>query len=373
MPTTPEQPVLFRKIAAFLEEGIASGKFDPTRPLPSDMQLARKFQTSRPTVVRAMIDLQHRGLIERRAGSGTYIKRQEADEDGAGATLGILAAGLDGTEIMNPICDEVSRQAERRGFVILRGTTTEGENALEDEAEAVASRFAERGVRGVFFAPLERIDDRGAVNARIARALTSAGIVVVLLDRDITEFPERSGFDLVGIDNFAAGFVLGAHLAEAGFRHVRFVARPRYPSTTNLRMAGLREALIQSNFPPARDWARFGEPDDTEFVMNVLKGKRPDAVVCSNDRTAALLLQALSSQGVRIPGDIAVAGFDDVRYASLLSSPLTTLHQPCRDLGCMAVDLMVSRLADRHMPARSVQLPAKLIIRASTARSAVSS
>lgn len=366
MSTTPEQPVLFRKIAAYLEEGISTGKFDPARPLPSDMQLARKFQTSRPTVVRAMIDLQHRGLIERRAGSGTYVKRKAAEEGAKGVILGMLAAGLDGTEIMNPICDEVCRQAERRGFAILRGATAEGEGALENEAEAVASSFVARGVRGVFFAPLERIDDRGAVNTRIVHTLTGAGIAVVLLDRDITEFPERSEFDLVGIDNFAAGFVLGSHLAEGGFHDVRFVARPHYPSTTNLRMAGLREALIQANRPPARDWARFGEPDDTAFVDNLLEEKRPDAIVCSNDRTAALLLQTLSSRGVRIPGDIAVAGFDDVRYASLLSAPLTTLHQPCRDLGRMAVELMASRLADPHLPARAVQLPAKLIIRAST-------
>lgn len=367
MPTRSEQPVLFRQIAAYVEEGITTGKFQSGEPLPSDMQLARKFKTSRPTVVRAMIDLEHRGLVERRAGSGTYMKRSEVAEDGAGMKLGLLAAGLDGTEILNPLCDEVCRHAERRGFTMVRGTTEEGETAQEPDAEAVVSRFVERGVVGVFFAPLERVDNRVSVNQRIVRTLTTAGIAVVLLDRDITEFPERSALDLVGIDNFTGGFLLGVHLAACGYRLVRFVARPHFPSTTNLRMAGLREALIQANRAPARDWARFGEPDDPAFVETLLKGKRPDAIVCSNDRTAALLLQSLTSRGLKIPEDIAVAGFDDVRYASLLSTPLTTLHQPCRDLGRLAVDLMVSRLTDPHIPARSVQLPVKLIVRASTA------
>ena len=113
MPTRSEQPVLFRQIAAYVEEGITTGKFQSGEPLPSDMQLARKFKTSRPTVVRAMIDLEHRGLVERRAGSGTYMKRSEVAEDGAGMKLGLLAAGLDGTEILNPLCDEVCRHAER--------------------------------------------------------------------------------------------------------------------------------------------------------------------------------------------------------------------------------------------------------------------
>jgi LacI family transcriptional regulator len=367
MPKTPEQPVLFRKIAAYVEEGIASGKFDPALPLPSDMQLARRFQTSRPTVVRAMVDLQHRGLIERRAGSGTYVKRREAGVDGAGATLGILAAGLDGTEILNPICDEVCRQAERLGFVTMREMRSEGADAGGGEAEALVSGFIARGVKGVFFAPLERVENREAVNAKVVKLLEAAGIEVVLIDRDIAEFPGRSRQDLVGIDNFAAGYALGTHLAEAGFRNVHFAARPAYPSTTNLRMAGLREALIHADLHSARNWVAFGEPDNTVFVSRMLRDK-PDAIVCSNDRTAALLMQTLASLGVRVPVDLGVAGFDDVRYATLLTTPLTTMHQPCRDLGRVAVELMASRLVDRRLPARSVQLSASLVVRASTSR-----
>jgi len=373
MSSAAQKPVRFRAIATYLEEGIATGRFDPQRRLPSDMELARKFGTSRPTVVRAMLDLQHRGLIERRAGSGTYIKHQDPGQaTAAGVTLGILAAGLDDTEILDPICDELCRQAERHGYLVLRGETRAAGAAETDdpaaEAERLAERFVARGVRGVFFAPLERVSDRAAVNARIARTLTAAGVALVLLDRDIEEFPARSRFDLVGLDNFTAGFELGRHLAGAGYRQIRFVARPRFPSTTDLRMAGLREALIQAGLSVARHWAWFGEPDDPAFVGQFMRGGRPDALVCSNDRTAAMLMQTLTAQGVRLPADLAIAGFDDVRYATLLAVPLTTMRQPCRDIGLVAVELMADRLAGRRMPARSILLPATLIARGSTKR-----
>jgi len=370
MSAATAKPVRFRAIAAYLEEGIAAGRFDPRRRLPSDMELARKFGAARPTVVRAMLELQHRGVIERRAGSGTYIKRAEAGPVAAGTMLGLLAAGLDSTEILEPICDELCRQAEKRGYVVLRGETRAA-GAGDDpaaEAERLAASLVARGVRGVFFAPLERVEARAAVNARIAQTLTRAGIAVVLLDRDLAEFPARSRFDLVGIDNFTAGYELGRHLAAVGCRTILFVARPRYPSTTDLRMAGLREGLIQTGLPVGRRWAWFGEPDDRIFVSALMRQGKPDALVCSNDRTAAVLMQTLTAQGVRVPADLAIAGFDDVRYATLLAVPLTTMRQPCRDIGLVAVDLMASRLAGQPLPPRSILLPATLVTRQSSAR-----
>ncbi|MDR3706955.1 MAG: GntR family transcriptional regulator [Capsulimonadaceae bacterium] len=366
--------VQYRVIAAYLEDGIVNRKFDPSRRLPSDMELARKFSASRPTVVRAMIELQNRGLVERRVGSGTYIHPSVLDGGGAVRTqtvVGLIAAGLGHTEILDPICAEITTQCEAKGLVVFRGET-----ALDDvnstgftveQAEALARRCVDRRVAGVFFAPLELADDRLAVNRRIAETLSAAGIGVVLLDREIADYPEHGPYDLVGIDSFQASYELGRHLLASGRRHIRFVALPRYPSTTDLRMAGLREAILNAGGECGRSWARFGDPADPAFARSLLEPERPEAIVCSNDRTAALLMQTLASMDIRIPDDIAVAGFDDVRYATLLSVPLTTMRQPCRQIGSAAVQLMLSRLQQPELPARMVTLPATLVARRSTA------
>jgi LacI family transcriptional regulator len=112
--------------------------------------------------------------------------------------------------------------------------------------------------------------------------------------------------------------------------------------------------------------ASFGDPSSPAFVQSLLIPSTPQAIICSNDLTAALLMQTLGMLGIRIPADLAIASFDDVRYATLLAVPLTTMRQPCRDLGVAAVETMLQRIAAPASPPRQVLLSAELIIRQST-------
>jgi DNA-binding LacI/PurR family transcriptional regulator len=89
-------------------------------------------------------------------------------------------------------------------------------------------------------------------------------------------------------------------------------------------------------------------------------------VICANDLTAAMLMNTLDDLGVRIPEEIRIVGIDDVRYASLLRVPLTTVHQPCRAIGRNAVLAMVERLANPQMPSRDIRLQGHLVIRKSS-------
>jgi DNA-binding LacI/PurR family transcriptional regulator len=98
------------------------------------------------------------------------------------------------------------------------------------------------------------------------------------------------------------------------------------------------------------------EPDDSAEIKRILNDTRPDGFVCANDFTAAQLLKTLDSLGVSVPDDIRMAGVDDVKYASLLSVPLTTIHQPCADIGAMAIAAMLERLRSPRMPARDILL-----------------
>jgi DNA-binding LacI/PurR family transcriptional regulator len=96
-----------------------------------------------------------------------------------------------------------------------------------------------------------------------------------------------------------------------------------------------------------------------------LMADEPDAIVCANDRTAGLIMQALLAQGYTIPGDVRLVGIDDVQYASLLPVPLTTLRQPCRDIGVAAMAAMLDRIAQPDLPARDILLHPTLIVRRS--------
>ena len=91
----------------------------------------------------------------------------------------------------------------------------------------------------------------------------------------------------------------------------------------------------------------------------------PDGIVSANDLTAARLMQSLEQLNLRVPEDVRVVGIDDVKYAGLLGTPLTTLRQPCREIGETAITTMLERIAHPSMPARDVLLECKVVVRQS--------
>jgi len=357
----------YASVFELLQREILEGKYSHGRRLPSEAELARRHKVSRPTAARALRELQQLGVIVRRVGSGSFL-RQESKQDPsvAGKRFGLLVPGLGNTEILDPICNEITRYAQSLRCEVLWGDANEPvENAAD--ADTLCRHYIDSGVDGVFFAPIERINHREDCNRAIAERFHAAKIPVVLLDRDFVEFPTRSDLDLVGIDNLAAAIELVAHLLQTGSRRICFLSRPHYPSTTELRRLGCEEALRRAGIKMDYILAHYGNPEDSEFVSSMLSSARSDAIVCANDQGAAVLMQTLAGANVRVPRDVRIAGFDDVRYASLLSVPLTTMHQPCRELGRTAVATLLARIADPSLPPRQILLKAELITRASTA------
>lgn len=358
-----------RKISTRLEIEIASGKYGSGDRLPSEIQLVQQFGVSRPTVARALRDLETKGLIERRAGSGTYVKATSgARNNTTTQVLGLLVPGLPNTEIFHIICGEIASLARVHEYGLMWGGPTspfQNVSAGLEHAEEICQQFIERKVSGVFFAPAELHPGQEAANSRIAESLREAGIAVVLIDRDLSSFPRRSDFDLVGLDNLAAGYTIADHLIKLGCKKILFACRPLSAATVNARIAGVREALAQNRLEIDSNWVRQGDPKDLKFARSLVSGKLADAIICANDDTAAMLIRTFESHGVRTPHDIRVVGFDDVKYAMLVSVPLTTIHQPCRDIAHVAFQTMLRRLAEPTLPAQSISLTPNLVVRES--------
>jgi GntR family transcriptional regulator, arabinose operon transcriptional repressor len=98
----------------------------------------------------------------------------------------------------------------------------------------------------------------------------------------------------------------------------------------------------------------------------------PDAIVCANDRTAGLVMHTLQSLGHHVPNDVRIVGIDDVHYASLLPVPLTTLRQPCREIGVAAMAAMLERVSRPALAPRDIFLHTPLVIRKSCGAGLVS-
>jgi DNA-binding LacI/PurR family transcriptional regulator len=356
--TTPKH----RQVYASIRRDIQSGRLPGGAKLPSEAALGKTFGASRITVGRAMRDLQTAGLIERKAGAGTFVK---AARPAGGLSFGLLIPDLGETEIFEPICQGMMASPLARQHALVWGSPNGAGDSKEDRAWQLCRQYIERRVSGVFFAPLEQTAHQDDVNLRIVEALDGARIPLVLLDRPALPYPRRGHHDLVGIDNRRAGYVITEHLAGLRSRRIGFVAYPQAAATVDAREAGYREALYAANLPISRGLAVRLDPSDPSAVRSFMDAAHPDAIVCANDRTAARLMRVLLRLGYSIPNDIRLVGIDDVEYAGLLPVPLTTLRQPSQQIGDVALGVMLERIARADFPPRDVLLHCKLVVRES--------
>ncbi len=351
----------YRQVYDELHREIRTGQWKRGDRLPSEADLVDRFRASRITVGRAVRELQLAGLVERRVGSGTYVKGARQ----SGRSFGLLIPDLGETEIFEPMCQGMMASPLAREHALLWGSVDGGNASKEARAWQLCQQYIDRRVSGVFFAPLELDPGKDASNGRIVRALDSARIPIVLLDRDVLPYPDRSAHDLIGIDNRRAGFVVTDHLLGLGARRVAFIARPHTAATVDAREAGYREALLARDAAHEKALAARLDPVDAAAVRDFMAARRPDAIVCANDRTAGQLMQTLLRLGYAIPRDVRMTGIDDVEYAALLPVPLSTLRQPTREIGEAALSAMLERSARFDLPARDVLLPCELVVRAS--------
>ncbi len=350
-----------RAIYEELLSEIQSGVYQPGERLPSEALLCERFNASRITVAKAFENLQREGLVVRRPGSGTYV---EKPPEGDSMRFGVLIPELGTTDIFEPICQGILSTPSARSHSLAWGNTSELARSPQDGAESLCRQYIAQKVNGVFFAPVEYAEDRDRTNRRIADMFSRANIPVVLLDRCLERYPDRCEFDLVGIDNQRAGYILTRHLLNAGAKRIIFAGRANAAPTVDARAAGYREALfaLQDGNTGRVVLADF---EDTKFVKNMLDRERPDGIVCANDVTAAKLMGTIISLGRRVPEDVGMVGVDDVSYAKYLPTPLTTMRQDCAEIGAVAMSVMLERIKRPNHPVMDVRVKTELVIRAS--------
>jgi GntR family transcriptional regulator of arabinose operon len=353
----PRHRAIYEELLAEIQTGV----YKPGDRLPSEAVLCERFEASRITVAKAFQTLQRDNLVTRRPGSGTYVEKvaQESSHQ-----FGVLIPDFGTTDIFEPICQGIMRSPAARSHSLTWGSSVADTNNKFEAAESLCQQYIAQRVSGVFFAPIEYSETRDESNRRLISMLERASIPVVLLDRDFEHYPDRSNFDLVGIDNHGAGYVLTRHLIQAGAHRIIFAMRRNSASTVEARAAGYREALYTLQHG-AMPFVFANDHDDPDEVKAMLEREKPDGIVCANDITAAHLMRTMVELGVRIPSDIRMVGIDDVSYAKFLSTPLTTLFQNCAEIGAVAMATMLDRLSMPNHPVRDVLVRCELIVRAS--------
>jgi GntR family transcriptional regulator of arabinose operon len=354
----PRHRVIYEELLSEIQSGV----YKPGERLPSEALLCERFQASRITVAKAFQSLQRDNLVLRRPGSGTYVQKPSL---GHSLRFGVIVPDFGTTEIFEPICQGILRSPAARFHSLTWGASSAGAANTIETAKQLCQQYIAQRVDGVFFAPTEYSESCDESNRLLANMLKRAGMTTVLLDRDFLPYPERSNFDLVGIDNQRAGYVLTRHLLQAGAQRIVFAHRRNSAYTVDARAAGYRDALytLNAGTHPVFFSSDFDDPCE---VKQMLERDRPDGIICANDVTAARLMRTLVSLGVRIPEDVRMVGIDDVSYAKFLPTPLTTLRQNCAEIGAVAMSTMLERIAAPNQPVRDVLVRCELTVRASS-------
>ncbi|MGB6455546.1 MAG: LacI family DNA-binding transcriptional regulator [Streptosporangiaceae bacterium] len=200
------------------------------------------------------------------------------------------------------------------------------------------------------------------VLARLAERLP---VVVIAGD------PGERAADVVTADNRAGSAALVTHLvSDHGKRRLFHVDGP--PTAPDAKERRLALADVLHAHPEAQLVGSYnglfsvqsGE-DAATTLLGSSSTSLPDAVVCANDQMAIGVLQALARAGVRVPGDVAVTGFDDIFVGGLVEPTLTTVHQPMRLLGEQACARLLERIATPGLPPKVQLLPTELVLRSS--------
>jgi LacI family transcriptional regulator len=270
--------------------------------------------------------------------------------------------GLIVLDVSNPFFTEVARGVEDAAnaadsIVVLCNS---------DDSAAKEQRYLqsleEQRVQGMLITPVSNSE------ASLQR-LHRRGIAVVLLDH-----PSRST-DLcsVAVDNVLGGELAATHLFGQGHRRIGFIHGPSTIRQIAERQRGVMRAARRFGLDPQTAVLNITvsgqntSEGEASAEMLLASEQRPTAVFCGNDLLALGLMRGLAKYSVSIPQDMAIVGYDDVDFASVLSPPLTTIRQPKYELGYKAAQLLLeeTRDPDHHTHQQILFLP-ELLVRESS-------
>lgn len=269
-------------------------------------------------------------------------------------TIGVVV-----TTIADPFIAEVVSGIEEKANDCGYSVFLANSNADPEREMKVVHSFHERRVDGILVTA-------SRVGAIYVPMLSEMNVPIVLINN---QHPSDFAHSVV-IDNVTASRKAVEHLVKLGHKRIAYIGdRYGYQSDTE-RFAGYRQALEYADvsFLPELVVHGDGKAESAGPAIERLfeAATSPTAIFCYNDMTALGALRALRRRGLKVPDDVSLVGFDDLFIASYTQPLLTTVRQPHRQMGLMAMEMLL-KLFSAEQAKTSVKVEGELIVRESTA------
>ncbi len=340
-------------------DGSGAVKF-PAKPA-SIKDIARLANVSHSTVSRALHN--HPLVNQETAKRIRQLAQQHGYRPSAAArslvtqrsyTIGVVVTSISDPFVAG-VVSGIEDVASRHGFSVFLANS----NADPEQEIRVVQSFDERRVDGI-------VVTSSRVGALYVPVLSRRRVPIVLLNN---QHPSEFAYSVV-IDGTQGSMDAANHLIELGHRRIAYLGDQFGRQSDTERFSGYREALSRAGLRFSRELVVHGD-GKAEGAINAMSHllalpRRPTAVVCYNDMSALGAMHRIRAAGLRVPDDFSITGFDDLHISQYLNPPLTTIRQPMRDMGRMAMETLIAILSG-DTSQQNIIVPGSLIVRGSTA------
>ncbi|MCJ7735431.1 MAG: GntR family transcriptional regulator [Anaerolineales bacterium] len=337
---------------------ISSGELQAGELLPSMRDLANQLEVHMHTVRQAYQRLEADHLVSIRTRRGTEVLPY--NPEALAAISGDTTSHLVGIILPNPVpfytpyIQRIQNAARDLGYFPLFCYTFDNSFL----AETFFNQLLTRQVDGFIITSLSlpSLVENPALREKYPPIVS-------------VDMPDMPGYKVL-LDLENAGYQAAAHLLSHGYRRLGLITPPlEWPNLTPYYQ-GYQKALAEYNLKPEPELIRivqgFLEPFGQEGAEELLDlAQPPQAILCAADPLALGAMTAIRERGLSIPGDIALAGSNDIPSASLVNPALTTVSMPAAEMGSRAFNMLEKLLSGKKPPQEQIILPTELVIRRS--------
>ncbi|MHC1772874.1 MAG: GntR family transcriptional regulator [Flexilinea sp.] len=349
----------YQKLADLIRKSIIEGEYNEGDRIETENELADKYHISRQTVRQAIKLLETDGLLTRVRGSGTYVESRK-NKNTPTMTVGVITTYI--TEYIFPsILRGIEEVLSENKYIPSIGATG---NRVETERKILLN-IIEKPVDGLIIEGTKT--SLPNPNISLYHKIRKMGIPFVFING---YYPELENSVYVKTNDFQAGLDIVRHLVQKGHREIAGIFKSD-DMQGHQRYAGYVQGILEAELDFHDNQVFWFTTESRDLMFNNSANKilfdqlkKYSAVVCYNDELAIRLINAIRLNGLSIPGDIAIASFDNSHYSGLASVPITSVDHPKEELGRTAARKLLNMINGK--PETSLTMPWEVIIKEST-------
>jgi LacI family transcriptional regulator len=266
-------------------------------------------------------------------------------------SIGLIVPDL-ADPFFSVVSHAVQETARESGYLVWLAASN-GDPAIE---AAQVEQMMHHPVDGILLVPVDS-------KHKYLKAVAEGETPFVTIDRPL----EVATSDSVEVENRAGARMAVEHLIQHGYKRIACVATNMHLLTIKERLIGYEESMRKAKLPRPKAIRLISQADVVPALKDLFQSRsRPDALFSVNNSSTLWVIEALREMNIEIGKDVALVGFDDVAFYSLITPPITTIRQPAPELGQMSARLLLQRIKG-EFTASSVRtvLPVTLVVRES--------